>query len=481
MSRFARPVLVAAASLGLLTPVAGQARPVPLDALGLARETAARVGTTLAPDAGPISSDNISLLTTLPGSFAGMRIVGTKAYVTGWSGLTILDISTPEAPTPVGELPLPHFENEDVDSDGKVVLITNDRGQAEKGAVLYVIDVQDPAAPHLAAVLPIGALLGTERGPGHIANCVKDGCEWVWLTGGTRVWVINLKDPAHPLLVSAFRTPAAHPNARFAAGVTHDVERDAQGRVWVTGSGGAAAYDVKDPAHPKLLSTTGTTAHDPAVNDFILHNSQRPEAAKYTPRTAKNHKVRATLPGELLITTEEDYIDDTQTPPGGCNGQGKMATWDARDYTKGRAVTLLNQWKTELGGVPLLEGSKAPVTANCSSHWFTERNGLVANGWYEQGLRILDVRLPREIRQVAYWLPPNAVTWAANWVTDSIIYTSDVARGIDVLKLSDPAAHAPTVVAPIRASWLGAGTGIKFLMPSETFGGACLVPVWAKL
>ena len=471
---------VLAVTTMLAAPASGVSRiPAPETPLALAQRTAQRVGTTLATDTGPLSSDNVELLTTIPGSAAGMRIVGKHAYVTGWAGLTILDISTPAAPKVVSVLPIAHFENEDVESDGKIVLIANDREKENKGGVLYVVDVRDPAHPAVASVLSLSAITSTERGPGHVANCVKDGCKWVWLTGGHRVWTVDLRDITNPLLVGAFDSPVSAGSAGFGTpgkirtGATHDAERDASGVVWVTGSGGAAAYSVAaGAAKPRLLATTGKKGVEEKVNDFILHNSQRPSAASYRKHAGKNP-----AKGDVLLVTEEDYVDTGETPPGGCRGQGKFQTWDVRGHEKGAPIQLLDQWLTEVEGVPMLDGNKAPVTANCSSHWFREQNGVAAVAWYDQGLRLLDTRNPRDIRQVGYWLPPNAVTWGANWVTKDIVYTADAARGVDVLRVKGVGSpSAPTVVAPIRASWLGAGPAVTFLKPSAAFGYACLVP-----
>ena len=83
--------------------------------------------------------------------------------------------------------------------------------------------------------------------------------------------------------------------------------------------------------------------------------------------------------------------------------------------------------------------SKAPVTVNCSSHWFDAKDGVAAVGWYEQGVRFLDYRTPTEITQVGYYIPANGSTWAAYWSpTDpkgEIVYTADAYRGVDVLRI----------------------------------------------
>src|SRR3954469_16689412 len=75
----------------------------------------------------PFVSGNVTPKLTLPvGHPVGVRFRDQYMYVTGVEGLTIYDISDPALPKPTGALPLPHFENEDVDLGGNTLLITND-------------------------------------------------------------------------------------------------------------------------------------------------------------------------------------------------------------------------------------------------------------------------------------------------------------------------------------------------------------------
>ena len=73
------------------------------------------------------TSSNVQLVGHIPGSAAGMTFKDHYAYVSGWGGITVLDIATADSPQVVTFLPLPHFENEDVDSCGNVLLVVNDR------------------------------------------------------------------------------------------------------------------------------------------------------------------------------------------------------------------------------------------------------------------------------------------------------------------------------------------------------------------
>jgi hypothetical protein len=128
--------------------------------------------------------------------------------------------------------------------------------------------------------------------------------------------------------------------------------------------------------------------------------------------------------------------------------------------------------------------SKAPVTVNCSSHWFDAKSGIAAVGWYEQGVRFLDYRTPSAIQQVGYYIPANGSTWAAYWSpTDpngEIVYTADAYRGVDVVKIDGGGTTGKKVKAPVRSEWFGtkASSTSSFsdsFQSHPTFGFICPV------
>jgi hypothetical protein len=132
-------------------------------------------GQAVTPEPPLANSSNVHLVAHVPGSAAGMNFKDHYAYVSGWGGITVLDIAQADAPRVVGALPLPHFENEDVDLCGNTLLVANDRAELDLGSVLYVLSIANPVAPKIAAVLPLG-LTGSGRGSGHIANFSKADC-----------------------------------------------------------------------------------------------------------------------------------------------------------------------------------------------------------------------------------------------------------------------------------------------------------------
>jgi hypothetical protein len=409
------------------------------------------------PDPPLAASSNVQLLGHVPGSAAGINFKDHYAYVSGWSGITVLDIAQPDSPQLVGALALPHFENEDVDLCGDTLIVVNDRIARDLGSLMYVVSVANPTSPVISAVMPLG-LTGSGRGSGHIANFVKPDCTQAWIDGGDHVEVVDLTIPSAPRSLGKFESAASLSDAFK---VTHDTELDSTGTLWSVGGGGAAGYRLTaDPLAPQLLGTTGTAGRNPSpYNDFILHNSQRR--------------------GKTLLVTEEDYIDTDEVPPGGCRGQGKFETWDLSRLNKG-AITPLGTWETELNG--MFTGgavdSKAPVTVNCSSHWFDAKDGIATVGWYEQGVRFLDYRTPTDITQVGYYIPANGSTWAAYWSpTDpngEIVYTADAYRGVDVLRIDGGGQTGKKVKAPVRDEWFGSPTADSASFePHPIYGFMC--------
>jgi hypothetical protein len=386
-----------------------------------------------------------------------MVFKGNYAYVSGWGGITVLDITKADSPQLAGALALPHFENEDVDLCGNTLIVVNDRATRDLGSILYVVNIAKPTSPVVSAILPLG-LTGNGRGSGHIANFVKPNCSQLWIDGGNLVEVVDLTNPSAPKSLGKFESAAS---LSPAFKVTHDTELDSTGTVWSVGGGGAAGYKLTaNPLAPQLLGTTGTAGINPSpYNDFILHNSQRR--------------------GKTLLITEEDYIDTDEVPPGGCRGQGKFETWDLSRLSTG-AITPQGTWETELNG--MFTGgavdSKAPVTVNCSSHWFDARAGVAAVGWYEQGVRFLDYRTPTDIAQVGYYIPVNGSTWAAYWSpTDrrgEIVYTADAYRGVDVVKIDGGGLSGKKVRAPVPNEWFGGPhSDSKSFRPHPAYGFMC--------
>ena len=156
----------------------------------------------------------------------------------------------------------------------------------------------------------------------------------------------------------------------------------------------------------------------------------------------------------MLAITEEDYAKPT------CEGQGSLQTWritGQRNADGSIKLELLDLWTTELNELANATG-RSPATGNCSAHWFEEDGGLIAQGWYDQGVRFLDISNPRDIKQVGYHYSQGTF-WGAYFAPADpqreIVYGLDTTSGIDVLHIERPATGMKQRSKPTSEAELG--------------------------
>lgn len=459
----------------------------------------------------PLTSPNVHFLMNVPtgvgvgGHFYGRYFFQTTArsgaFLPGsvsTGGVQVFDAVNPEIPVLVASLPLPHWENEDVDlsPERQILLVTAERtrvsavvttcdsvllGQDLDPAqcpvvppMLFVIDISNPTMPRIRSMLEMPAYIGKlstgaqKRGPGHIAQCVLK-CRFAYVTGARNegVHVVDLHDLDNPKMYGEVtKSPAGRPNDFYPEiGTVHDVNVDPYGNVWFTGSGGTAMYapltrdaDVKAP---KLLRYV--VAVDNKYNGLIHHSSLRLDANT----VLVNEESYSSQCGWSRNAVDEALRDDAQ--------EGSLQAWgiDSTSTLKIRGL-----WKSEVADYT--HGGNVAIA--CSSHWFTiNRHKIVTIGWYDQGVRFLDVSNPAKIRQVGYWMSGAGSASAAYFVPwrPDLVYVADYNRGLDVLKIDNAGAGAQTLVAPMRAEWFAGYTGVRFtppMSPDPDFGYACPRP-----
>ena len=352
------------------------------------------------------ASDNVEWLGNVPlhADTAGARIRDGYLYVTSSHELTIYDISDPVNPVPLSTLPIPqqpYFAEEDVDTNGKVLLIGT-------MTALLVFDVRDKAHPTLSGVL--------QDGDEHTITCVLD-CTWAYGSYGE---IVDLRDPANPKKVGDWtKTLPGGP------GTQHDVTEVSPGMV-VTSSQTLWVLDArKDPAHPKVVAT-GTTP-----DKRFIH-------ANLWPRQGKDR---------LLLVGGETAEAGTGTSCSDKNA-GAFMTWDTSDWGQTKQLTLIDSYRPDTH-TPTTGGALAYETY--CSHWFTPRpgwknGGEVIVGWYEHGTRLLDVARSGKINEIGYFVPAATTASAAYWVTKDLVYVLDYQRGLDILRVHD--GKAPHAIAP---------------------------------
>ncbi|MEP6761285.1 MAG: hypothetical protein ABJA93_07955 [Sporichthyaceae bacterium] len=161
--------------------------------------------------------------------------------------------------------------------------------------------------------------------------------------------------------------------------------------------------------------------------------------------------------GNVMLVTEEDY-ENTD-----CTTAGSFQTWlvGSLDGTLATIHPL-----DRINPVDLGEGMAASHMAFCSAHWFDyHQSGIVAQGYYEGGLHLIDVRDASNIKDYGYVASGLSEVWDAYWYPQrtkngmvtanktNIVYTVDAVRGLDVYPVDLPG----TTSTPLLGSMGGPG------------------------
>ena len=366
-------------------------------------------------DASPVlTSPNVTYVASVPldaGAATGARLIGKHLYVSGSKSFSIYDVSDPELPVPLSVTPVGlNFPSEDVDTNGKILLVNDEQLAA---GTLQVYDVRDKTKPSLLATL--------QNMRDHTFTCVL-GCTWAY---GSRGSIVDLRDPAKPAF--AGRWGSLPTNDGF------DVTEVSPG-VILTSSRTVRLLDARrNPAKPKVLKK-GTTR-----DNRLIHSNRWPRGGK-----------------------DRFFLVQGETPfSGRCTANsGAIMTWDARSFR------LVDEFRV-VNGVGA-DGNPPAGAAGCTAMWFQPHpsfrdGGLVAAGFFEHGVRFLDVDKRGQISEVGYYAPAVGATIAAYWITPEIVYAVDLEKGIDILRYdrAAPAGRAPVVPrAPVA-------TTIVFALPGS--------------
>lgn len=383
-------------------------------------------------------------------------------------------------------VPSANFENESVtygerkDASGAVterfVVLADDlftispttQGASVGGDNIVIIDVTDPD----------GAFVRSENGDiptgTHTVQCVDESqCDYAYTSGGNSLFsavdMSNLDELTVEESLAELYNPAGGPRAEpgafdqngdnpEAGGSGHDWYLDSSGIMWAAGSGGLSAFDVTDPTTPRVLNMTDGTGNVAPLNNFILHNAIRPHGNAFAPNESPS-----LARGNIALATEEDYFDDGDEVD--CAEAGLFQTWyiptlDGSDVTGDRPTA-------SSGTIRNLDSINAPLDlglpagAFCSAHWFDyNTKGFVAEGWYQGGMHVLDVRDPTDIKVHAYSYLGASEVWDSYWfpVRDAngertpdrydTLITADAVRGMDVYRILDLPAEPIEEIIP---------------------------------
>jgi hypothetical protein len=244
--------------------------------------------------------DHLALLGQLddpawgPGYTFNVRVMGTLAYLIRQDGLHVIETADPAHPVELG-----HYQRSGAGYSNDVKLV--DTGTKRYALIadypVDVVDVTDPAAPHLAGQITEQAhTVAVESRGGHVyayfgnynANCP----------------IYDVTDPAAPIKLGSFHTTGQ---------LVHDLSVD-QGIAYLNAwDAGFLVVDFTDPTNPALV---GSWPHTPT----------RTSHSNWTTTAAGRH---IALHGEEAYGAHLDIVDlDPQSP----TFMQSFAQWKTRDY-----------------------------------------------------------------------------------------------------------------------------------------------------
>jgi len=438
-------------------------------------------------------SKNIQFLSNLPLPTAiSIAFIGHTAFVSTVLGVYSVDISNPSNPQVLGALPMYIWENEFMQADPQrnLIFIARDpRGftspltTAFPYGALHVIDVSNPRA-----MVQVGFHL---QPTGHTAACINN-CTFLWVTGpaspaihvaggaqpqwgGRPTWGLDITNPTAPKDCPHFIDVNNHDGA---TDYDHHVDVDSAGVAWVTGSGHIRGYwtngrhynyvdrrfETATACNPIPYAGGNTYEGQLTVQGGVIHDSERNMQIAVDGRQ-----------GDVVAATEEVTVTD-------CAKSGQLVTYDIGASKQAQGWIHPKYTLPRLG---VWTPHNQPGSTGCdSAHWFTDRgDGLLAQAFYTQGTRLVDIRDPRHIKQVGWYNVKDQSgqstndTWATYWYGRNYIVVADFTRGLDILRYL-PGVPAGTVAAPTakNATAASAPPGVAALA-----GMLILAPAWERV
>ncbi len=321
-------------------------------------------------------------------SGAGLLIYGDHAYSGAQSGgLHITDISDPQNPVSVAHVPVPARD--------VAILEVGDRVIAAAGSNTFwmdIIDITDPEDPWVIERVSMGGIL-------HNVEAVEgEALFYNSRSGSSGVDIVDVSDPDNPELVKVWRS----------GNITcHDIEAYPEvDRAYCAGLWATYILDISDRLNPVVL---GEVDHE----EIRIH-----------------HWALATSDHNTLIIGDEDFgfQDDgcgggVHTPAGSAGGtDGAIWLFDITDPGSPQEVSSIT---------PPNSGPGA-----CTAHFgeFIDDLPLLAVGWYTGGVLVIDLEIPALPRVVEQWQTSSVNVWDVQY-HDGHLYTGDLSRGMDVLRL----------------------------------------------
>ena len=374
-------------------------------------------------------------------NFINYSDYGDFLFADGTGGLAIWSLADPAHPSYVARVTAADLrvagdtqsrfyegENMTVDPKRKMVILSRDPrgfgGTLTTGTSgVYLIDVKNPYDPKIISWHPVPA--------GHTSTCIND-CQYLWTVGpystGTPGnnpdWFpqpsYSQKRGGVPIWVTDIsdpKNPYTYPTpldtARFdgQTGYVHSVDVDRNGVAWASGEGGVRGYYTVGTHYDPVQKTTRVaTAWDPIPYAGGTTPLVNPTQDDFFGYFDHNAQHITQKVGDYPAG---DLLYVTNENIIACSQAGELKIVSlAGSYDgEGWASTPTSPFRLNLVGHWTPWGKPgSATTGSCSAHWFTVNGNTIVQAWYGQGTRFIDVSDPTNPTQIGYFRVPSGTS-----------------------------------------------------------------------
>ncbi|MBX6169730.1 MAG: hypothetical protein IRY84_19160, partial [Thermobispora bispora] len=368
-----------------------------------------------------------------------MAFQGRYAFVGNYRGFTVHDIGDPQHPRVVARVECPGAQN-DVSVSGDLLFLSVDEPRSDDTCASRTGDPADPGAWEGIRIFDISdkahprylKSVRTECGshtntlvPGRDAGVVYLYVSSPGPEPGTTgcppphrnisIVEVPVRDPGKARVVAKPELFAGRPEGEDATGGCHDItvypeKKLAAGACY----GDGVLLDISDPVRPKLLQTVRDEE-----NFSVWHSA-----------TFSNDGTKVVFSDEMgggLAATCLPSIEPTK---------GADAIYA---LTPERRLVRQGYFK-----IPRMQSERENCVAHNGSLVPVPGRDVMVQAWYMGGVSVWDFTDSAHPREIAYFergpLPPDrrlGGSWSAYYY-NGYIYSSDITKGLDVLRLDDP-------------------------------------------
>ncbi|GGZ35543.1 LVIVD repeat-containing protein [Streptomyces poonensis] len=404
-----------------------------------------------------VHSSNITHLTNIPkdalaGTNSDLAFQGKYAFAGNYDGFRIFDISNPKAPKTVSQVLCPGSQN-DISVSGDLLFLSTDSSRSDDSCNSTTQPATEKSSWEGMKVFDIS----DKRNPKYVA-AVETAC-------GSHTHSIVPERKNVYIYVSSYSPSASFPDCQ----PPHDgisvikVPRKAPEKAAVVGfpvlfpgEGVDGGGNPGAPTNPGVSKTTG--CHDITVlpskdlaagacmGDGILFSIKDPERPKVIDRVQDNvnfafwHSATFNQKANKVVFTDELGGGSAATcnaaigPDRGANGIYDIVGKGDKQKLVFRSYYKIPRHQADTENCVAHNGSLIPVKGK----------DIMVQAWYQGGVSVWEFTDSDKPKEIAYFergpLSTGALTLGGSWSAyyyNGYIYSNDIAKGLDVLKISD--------------------------------------------